>query len=214
MEFWLICGQEKLRLPVPPPSFQLSTGNSNTTVSTLNIGEVNLKGKSSLSTISIASFFPAADATYCQYHNFPAPYNCVELIEKWKRNNSTIRLIITKSNINMNATIEKFDYGVADRTQDVTFQLELKEYKFLDGSNTNNYYNPISTKYSAASKSSYKRPSGKPIKKPTAYIIKSGDTLSSIAKKIFGDSSKWKTIAAKNNIKNPNKIKVGQKLVL
>jgi LysM repeat protein len=41
------------------------------------------------------------------------------------------------------------------------------------------------------------------------YIVKSGDTLSGIAKK-FGTTVK--VLQTKNNIKNPNKIMVGQKL--
>lgn len=41
------------------------------------------------------------------------------------------------------------------------------------------------------------------------YIVKSGDTLSSIAKKY---NTTFQTLAAHNNIKNPNMIRVGQKI--
>lgn len=49
--------------------------------------------------------------------------------------------------------------------------------------------------------------------KPTSvtYVVKKGDTLSSIAKKY---NTTYKKIAADNNIKNPNLIKVGQKLII
>ena len=43
------------------------------------------------------------------------------------------------------------------------------------------------------------------------YIVKSGDTLSSIAKK-YGTT--YKKIAKNNNISNPNKIYPGQKLII
>lgn len=46
-------------------------------------------------------------------------------------------------------------------------------------------------------------------KSPTVYVVKAGDTLSGIAKKYGTTVSK---LAAKNNIKNPNKIYVGQRL--
>jgi nucleoid-associated protein YgaU len=48
------------------------------------------------------------------------------------------------------------------------------------------------------------------------YTVKSGDTLSKISKKMYGDSSKWNRIynANKSTVPNPNKLKVGTKLVI
>ena len=46
------------------------------------------------------------------------------------------------------------------------------------------------------------------------YEVKSGDSLSKIAKKEYGDANAWKKIfeANKDLIKDPNKIFPGQKL--
>ncbi len=46
------------------------------------------------------------------------------------------------------------------------------------------------------------------------YTVKSGDTLSKIAKKKYGNSSLWKLIheANKDRIKNPDLIQVGWEL--
>jgi nucleoid-associated protein YgaU len=46
------------------------------------------------------------------------------------------------------------------------------------------------------------------------YVVKKGDNLSKIAKLVYGDSHKYKQIAMANNITNPNKIRVGQVLVI
>lgn len=46
----------------------------------------------------------------------------------------------------------------------------------------------------------------------TTYTVKSGDTLSGIATKFYGDSSKWTLIAQANGIKDPTKLKIGQVL--
>lgn len=50
----------------------------------------------------------------------------------------------------------------------------------------------------------------------SVYIVKPGDTLSSIAKDVFGDKAKWQTIydMNRNTVKNPNMIYVGQALSL
>lgn len=44
----------------------------------------------------------------------------------------------------------------------------------------------------------------------TLYTIKKGDTLMSIARKFYGDASRYKDIARANNIANPSKIYAGQ----
>lgn len=46
------------------------------------------------------------------------------------------------------------------------------------------------------------------------YTIQAGDTLGSIAKKIYKDPMKYKEIAEANHIANPNVISVGQELIL
>lgn len=61
-------------------------------------------------------------------------------------------------------------------------------------------------------------PKGTPSKKPAAksstryYVVKKGDTLGKISLKYYKTASKWPLIASANKIKNPNLIKVGQKL--
>ncbi|EMR02366.1 LysM peptidoglycan-binding domain-containing protein [Cesiribacter andamanensis] len=49
---------------------------------------------------------------------------------------------------------------------------------------------------------------------PQYYEIKKGDSLSAIAKREYGDATKWRTIyeANKDQIKNPDLIHPGQKI--
>lgn len=62
----------------------------------------------------------------------------------------------------------------------------------------------LSGKTSSSSTSSNKR----------YYTVVKGDTLWGIAKRYYGDGSKYKTIAKANNISNPDIIHVGQKLLI
>lgn len=50
--------------------------------------------------------------------------------------------------------------------------------------------------------------------KKRVYIVKAGDTLSSIAARKLGKASRWREIAKMNNIRDPNRIKIGQRLKL
>lgn len=210
MEFWLSFnnGVEKLQLPVPPPSFEISNGNNNTTVNINDIGEINLIGKGRLATITINSFFPAQQYPFCQYSGFPTPYDCVSMIERWRTSGKPIRLIITDTDVNIAATIENFNYGEQDGTRDVYFTLELKEYRFISVTSSAVMVN----KSGGLMQKAPKRPTEKQV--PKQYVIRSGDTLYTIAKRLTGNGANYKTIAAKNGIKDPNKINVGQKLVI
>ena len=51
---------------------------------------------------------------------------------------------------------------------------------------------------------------------PEIYVVKRGDNLSKIAKKRYGDSSKWTVIYNLNRdqIRDPNKIEIGQRLII
>jgi nucleoid-associated protein YgaU len=46
------------------------------------------------------------------------------------------------------------------------------------------------------------------------YTVQAGDNLSKISKHFYGDANKYPVIAKANNLDDPNKIKVGQKLVI
>ena len=46
------------------------------------------------------------------------------------------------------------------------------------------------------------------------YIVSKGDNLSSISKKIYGNSNKYMDIARRNGITNVNSLKIGQKLII
>ncbi len=51
---------------------------------------------------------------------------------------------------------------------------------------------------------------------PEIYVVKRGDNLSKIAKKRYGDSTKWTVIYNLNRdqIRDPNRIEIGQRLII
>jgi len=55
-----------------------------------------------------------------------------------------------------------------------------------------------------------------PSANPTTYTVKSGDSLSKIAKHVYGDADKWHAIyeANRDKIKNPDLIHPGEVLTL
>ncbi len=49
---------------------------------------------------------------------------------------------------------------------------------------------------------------------PTVHRVARGDTLYRIARKYYNDGNRWKDIAKANGISKPDKLKVGQELVI
>lgn len=208
MEWWLISNdeKEKLQLPVPPSGYEIEKSNNNESVNIDDLGEVNLLGKSNLANIPIETFFPAKEYPFCQYTGFPAPYDCVSMIEKWRTLEKPIRLIITDTDINMYCSIENFKHSEQDGTGDVYFTLELKEYRYIN----------VKTTSAVTDSKGYIKPCTSRATKTVrnTYTVKAGDTLYIIAKKLTGNGANYKTIASKNGIKNPSKLYVGEKLVI
>lgn len=199
MEFWLQMGNdEKIQLPVKPTEYHVTVSHKNTVVNVLQLGDINLKGKTGLREVSLSSFFPAKDYNFSNNSDRKEPLTYVEMIEKWRKSTRPVRLIITGV-LNMEVTIESFSYGEKDATRDIYYTMALKEYKTPWGGGGSG-----SSRSTKASNSS----SGK------TYTVKSGDSLWKIAKQMYGDGSLYMKIynANTDKIKDPNVIHVGMVL--
>lgn len=208
MEFWLSFNnfEEKLQLPVNPGKFRVSAGNKNSVVDIAGLGELNLLGGLRLATVQLTSFFPSQYAPYCAYRDIPDPYDAVSQIEKWRKSEKPIRLIITDTPVNMAAAIENFEWGEIGGTRDVEYTLFLREYRFIKISQVTD---PVPTGMSAP------RPDTKPT--PKTYQVRPGDSLYMIAKKVYGEGSKWRDLYTANKSTigpDPNLIQPGQQLVV
>lgn len=128
MEIWLK-GSSRVRIPVLPPEYTVSSAQNNTTVNVIGLGDVVLKGKRGLRQISFSSFFPKRyDPSYCETASLRSPKAYVDKIEKMKMV-GTVKLIITGTPINFRCTIESFEWGENDGTGDIDYTLTLQEYR-------------------------------------------------------------------------------------
>lgn len=208
MEFWIQQDNSgKLQLPVKPTDFNITVSHRNTVVNVIQLGDINLMGKTGLREISLSSFFPAKDYNFSNNGARKEPTACVEQLEGWRKSGNPVRVIITGV-LNMEATIEAFTYGERDATGDIYYTIMLKEYK------------KIKTKKATVTIATVK-PTARPSKPPEApaqrtYTVKSGDCLWKIAKQFYGNGADYPKIASANSdkIKNPNLIYAGQVLVI
>lgn len=213
IEFWLKDRDNVyLRLPVNPESIEIASPFSMNTVNVASLGEVIIPGERGLRSVSFASFFPEEyNASYCEYKEFPKPFEWVEHIEKWRDSRHNIRLIITGTPISIPVWVPEFTIEAerAGSPGDVYYSITFTEYK------------PVNVRIKEDDKvislASARPPA--PKSTPKTYTVVRGDSLSKIAAKpaIYGKGADWPKIynANKGVIgKNPDLILPGQKLVI
>jgi LysM repeat protein len=207
MEFWIKRGKEELQLPVKPTEFTVNVAHRNTVVNVIQLGDLNLIGKTGLREVSLSSFFPAKAYNFSNNSDLKDPIACVNQLDKWRNSGKPVRVIITDL-LNMEATIESFSWGERDATGDIYYTLALKEYRKIKNSTEESQEETITTATTTRETKAPESSSGE------TYTVKSGDSLWLIAKKFYGDGSKYTKIYNANAelLKNSDVIYAGQVL--
>ncbi|MCT4686087.1 LysM peptidoglycan-binding domain-containing protein [Vallitalea sp.] len=201
---------ENLELPILPKKIEVKEKGNNKSHTLQNIGEISVINKVKASIIKIDSIFPLHYGPYVTSKILKDPVEYINTIKRWRDSNKPIRLVITDTAfpLTMACTIENLSYKeAAGAVGDIEYSIELKEYRW-------HKVNKVVTASKQAREVTFK--TSRPIEKetPKNYIVKKGDTLYAICKRQLGNGNKYKDIARKNDIKNPNLIYPGQVLKL
>ncbi len=188
-------------LPVTPPGFEVSHGINIETINIHTIGDVNLAGYGTLSTIKIECMLPAKKYPFNQPGAEIAPYSYIKKLRAWCDNHTVLRFVVSGTTVNVQSLIEDVTYTEKDGTGDVYASITLREYRKLS---------VIQTKKTGNNT----RSSEKTTTETKTYTIKSGDTLSAICRKYYGDVTLCQSLATYNGIKNKNLIYAGNTLKL
>lgn len=195
-QFILSCEQEKVILPVTPKSYYVEDGQKNKVVSVEQLGEALIFGLPAAKRVSFEGFFPNPKHEYpfvVGSDNDPAAM--VTLLTKWKDARKPVRVIITDSPVNLMIGIKDFKWREKDGTRDVYYQLELIEFKDL---NTPPALNERQTEKDTGLK---KRP-GPSVRTDGAKKIRTGSDIVDVAKRAYGEASKWRRIVKNNGLKD------------
>ena len=193
-DFYFNIDGEVLTLPITPPSLKMSIPSNNKVVTLINEGDINIPKLPGLVEFEFEARFPMRDYPYSRkalnfetYLNTftalktekkPFIFNVIRTTLQGKGTWATVRRV----------TLEDFEINEdADEGDDVILSFSLKEYKDY-GVKTIQTKN---SKSNTTSTSSQPRNTDNKATKQETYTIKSGDTLWAIAKKAYGDGSKW-----------------------
>lgn len=213
----------KMLCPVAPSKLQLKIDNQNKTMTLINEGEINILKQSGLTDVSFDLLLPNVKYPFATYKSgFENAGAFLGELEKMKSKKQPFQFIVTRElpngkmlfDTNMKVSLENYDIK-EDRKEgfDVIVSIKLKQYKdygtklctvTLDDKPKVSVENNRSAETSPAPATN------------TTYTVESGDSLWKIAKKIYGDGSKYTVIfdANKDKVKNPNLIYPDQVLTI
>lgn len=219
MAYYLYLG--KMLCPVTPSKVETKINGKNKTMTLINEGEVNLVKKAGLTDINFDLLLPNVKHPFATYKSgFKNAKYFLDALEDLKTDDSPFQFILTRTLPNGNflfstdikVTLE--DYTIkedANEGFDVVVSVKLKQWKKYGTKTCNVQFTDSKPKVSAVQN----RPADTAPKVKT-YKVKPGDCLWNIAKKYYGNGSKYTLIynANKDKIKNPNLIYPDQVLTI
>lgn len=174
-------GQAELVLPVTPPSFELEDGVRVETVNITGIGDIVIPGHSTLTDITIDSFFPASPYPFSS--QIAEPYSYAAWFTDRSARKKVLRFLVDGTGLNIAVIVDNIRYGERDGTNDVYYTLTLKRYRYAsaDGSAVRETRESESVEM---------------------YTVKEGDTLSIIAAEKYGDMWVYPKIKTYNGMES------------
>lgn len=214
----------KTLLPVAPQKLQLKIKNTSKTYTLINEGEINVLKTPGLTEIEFDALLPNVKYPFATYKSgFKNAKTFLEVLKNYKQNKETFQFIVTRTlpngkmlfDTNMKVSLESYtikedakSYGM-----DVMVTIKLKQYRDFSTKTCNIQF--ASTKPKVVVQPV--RPAENPPKPANqTYTVVKGDCLWNIAKKFYGNGSKYTVIfnANRDKIKNANLIYPGQVLTI
>lgn len=195
--------EEIFVFPVTPSGYQISHGRKAVQVDMHGVGTINLPGETEPLDETLTCFFPAHAYPFNQPEADTDPFVPLETLEKWSDAGDPVRFMVSGTPVNALVLLDPITYGEQDGTGDLYVTIPMRGYRLLTAaetelSGTGNEARAVETEPAHAA----------------SYTVQAGDTLSEIARWIYGDASLYTRLAAANGIADPNLIYVGQVLTL
>lgn len=212
-------------LPVAPEKITTTINGNNKTVNLINEGEINILKKPGLTDIEFEAEIPQTQHPYAVYKSgFRDAGYFIDIFEGLKTGQKPFQFIVCRQTpagkklLNTNIKVSLEDYKIVEDTDygfDFKVKFSLKQYKEY-GTKTINIQIATSKPKASAEPKRETNNSPAPITSQT-YTVAKGDCLWNVAKKFYGNGSKYTTIYNANKSViggNPNLIYAGQVLTI
>lgn len=190
----------ELTLPVPPSGYSWTKGVNYETVHIDQLGDLNFPSGKKLHEATIDCLLPAQEYPFMLPGAVADPKHYLDQLDAWCDAHTVLRYIVSGTDVNQPVRITEVGRAEEDGTNDVACTIRLREYQAMSKLDIGFVGSTRSTATAVTS--------------ALTYVVKTGDTLSSICRKFYGDASLYWRLAAANNIKNANLIRIGQVLTI
>lgn len=203
-------------LPVTPEAVKVAVSGKNETMVLMDQGEVNVLKTPGLTEVSFDALLPNARYPFAVYPGgFRKAEYYLSVLEQLAAGKKPFPLVISRSiagktglfGTSLKVSLEEYTttedagrYGM-----DVMVSLKMKQYRDYG---TKTCQISGDTALIISSRETSGAPSG------TAYTVREGESLPEIAQRCYGDSSQYLRLQEANGIEDPNRLAVGQTLVV
>lgn len=202
-DFYFKDGENVLTFPITPSELKIKIGSNNKVITLINEGDINVLKSPSLIEIEFDARFPMRQYPYAR--EFSEFQTYFDKFKELKENRKPFRFIVSRStpdgrgtwDTNKLVALEDLElFESADEGDDVIVSFKLKQYK---------EYGVITIKIptdtpssSTTSTSDKARPTENKNTNSYEYVVKTGDCLWNIAKRAYGDGTKYTKIYEAN----------------
>lgn len=216
---------KKCLLPIAPPKLTIKINNANETVTLANEGEVNILKKAELTDIEFECRIPQEKYPFAVYKaGFRGADYFLDYFESLKTSKKPFQFIVCRKRptgkrlFDTNIKVSMEDYKITEDAKngfDILVKITLKQWRDYGTKTVNITFNMEKPKASV-------EPQREAVSSPApataqVYTVAKGDCLWNIAKKFYGNGSKYSTIYNANKSViggNPNLIYPGQVLTI
>lgn len=203
MQFCFIGEGVSLVMPVTPGTYQWSVGKRMETINISEVGDVYRPGGRARFSGSFEFLLPAQEYPWMEAGSRADPQYYLDYLTTWAKDDKTVRLIITGTEINALVYLEEVTQEERDGTGDRYVTVSVREYTGLEAAEVSGGGGGRASVSSAPAVGN----SGQ----TQSYTIAQGDTLSVICRRYYGQSTAkyYNALAKYNGIKNPHLIHTG-----
>lgn len=235
LQFFLKIDSYLLAIPVNPEELEVTKELNYDTYANLDKQEILKLQEERLIELEFESSLEKIVSSLSVSQDVYDPVTYLDFFDKLRKNRKKIRIVSSDGIIDFEGYITEVTTNYTGGTDDYGYSLTIIQDRSIElVTNIDNNYRKIDEEYvilrstpksnptssttnTKTSTSSSSQPAASASANTTkTYTVRSGDTLSGIARQFYGDSSKWTTIfnANRNKIKNANLIYPGQVLTI
>lgn len=184
-----------IRFPLTPTEITVSDSAQMKTWNVIQLGELTFPRGRQARKYDFAVTLPGEDRANLPFvRNWQDPQLITAQLDNWRNQGTAVQFVVTDTDINQSVYLQNVSKKFHGGFGDIDCQLSLVEARSLSVPTQDQVNTTVAT---ASGPSPAARPTNTI---PASYVVQDGDTLWSIAQRLYGDGSLWGQIYTANQM--------------